>query len=470
MKHKQTNQNSSDAWKKIGIAAVLVVAAFGFLLFLEGNITGMVPKTAAKVDTGVDKKVPAGNQAPVFQTTKLIDAVVGQKYTATINVTDKEGDSIDLNVVPSEAGISLKSKAAGGWSFEWSNPSPAGKKKSITLEACSVNGGYKQCTKKTYTLMVALDLPSFETKTLPKAVEGKNYEQEIKVKSGSGKTMQLSFVAGKIPSPAAKIEGTKFKWLKPVAGTYTLGVEACSVQGAEKSCAIKDFILVVEKDNAPEFVTKGPLNVVDGVNNNFAVEVKEMDKDTVSLSVSSQGVPSDLKIIPSTGVITNEKQSFMLSFTPTAQLNFLILKATSTGKSGVPISTEQKITLTHKVDTKPGVGSVTVLSPEEVASGKVGKIIEVEDKDGDKVTVTDFSLDLKSKGMGATKSLAVPATVPYTLKTELVGGLQSKVKVTFSWDKTKLTVEPGSILKAKACSKGANNKEQCSDISIELWK
>ena len=91
-------------------------------------------------------------------------------------------------------------------------------------------------------------------------------------------------------------------------------------------------------------------------------------------------------------------------------------------------------------------------------------------KDGDKVTVTDFSLDLKSKGMGATKSLAVPATVPYTLKTELVGGLQSKVKVTFSWDKTKVTVEPGSILKAKACSKGANNKEQCSDISIELWK
>lgn len=40
MKRKQ---NSFDAWKKIGIAAVLIVAAFGFLLFFEGKITGSVP-------------------------------------------------------------------------------------------------------------------------------------------------------------------------------------------------------------------------------------------------------------------------------------------------------------------------------------------------------------------------------------------------------------------------------------------
>ncbi len=467
MKHKQNNSSSSDAWKKIGIAAVLIVAAFGFLLFLEGEMTGMAP--AAQPQSGVTPG-PQGNQAPVFQTTKLSDAIVGQKYTATIKVNDKEGDSIDLNVVPPEAGISLKTKAAGIWSFEWSNPTPAGKKKSITLEACSVNGGYKQCTKKTYALMVASDLPSFETKTLPKAVEGKSYSQEIKVISVSGKTIQLSFVAGKIPSPAAKIEGTKFKWLKPVAGTYTLGVDACSVQGAEKSCTSKDFTLVVEKDNAPEFITKGPLNVIDGSKKTTVIEVKEEDKDKVTLSVVSQGAPADLTITPPPAGDSTKLQNFVLSFTPTAQLNFLTLKATSIGKSGVPQSTEQKIMLKHTVDTKPVVGTITVLSPEELAAGKVGKIIEVEDEDGDKVTLTDFSLDLKSKGMGTSKSLAIPATVPYTVKTELVNNLPSKVKITFSYDKTKVTVEQGSMLKAKACSKGVNGKEQCSDISVELWK
>jgi len=55
MKHKQTNQNSSDAWKKIGIAAVLIVAVFGFLLFLEGKMTGMAASgsTGASIATTV---------------------------------------------------------------------------------------------------------------------------------------------------------------------------------------------------------------------------------------------------------------------------------------------------------------------------------------------------------------------------------------------------------------------------------
>lgn len=41
--HRTYNSSNSDAWKKIGIAAVLIVAAFGLLLFFEGRITGSVP-------------------------------------------------------------------------------------------------------------------------------------------------------------------------------------------------------------------------------------------------------------------------------------------------------------------------------------------------------------------------------------------------------------------------------------------
>ena len=48
MKLKQVHSSNSDAWKKIGIAAVLIVAAFGFLLFLEGKMTGMAGKTPSE--------------------------------------------------------------------------------------------------------------------------------------------------------------------------------------------------------------------------------------------------------------------------------------------------------------------------------------------------------------------------------------------------------------------------------------
>jgi len=84
MKHKQ---NSSDAWKKIGIATVLIVAAFGFLLFLEGKMTGMAPKSSTIT---AFSSVYLPNDKPVVQYSvpgNFTLTLIKQNYTGVLEVS-----------------------------------------------------------------------------------------------------------------------------------------------------------------------------------------------------------------------------------------------------------------------------------------------------------------------------------------------------------------------------------------------
>lgn len=87
MKHQK---NSDDMWKKIGLAAIIIVAAFGFLLFLEGKMTGMASYPNVIIpDTKITLTEASPNKLVYANTASLSP---GEKYGNIFTYPEKYGN------------------------------------------------------------------------------------------------------------------------------------------------------------------------------------------------------------------------------------------------------------------------------------------------------------------------------------------------------------------------------------------
>ncbi len=448
MKHKQ---NSSDAWKKIGIAAVLIVAAFGFLLFLEGNITGMAPK-AATVDKTVDKNVPAGgssDKAPVFETTKLKDGKVGIVYEETIKVKDKDGDPMSTVSITKgkQAGMTVDEtdKATGSVKLKWDKPTKSGKQSVITFQACSTNKyGVKQCTTKDYIIYVgsADTAPSFVTKSLPNAIDGVSYKEEIKVTDIEGDKILLSFEEKSNQYVTLTQEQGKWYlgWTTPnPAGQHNFLIKACSTGKATATelCNSKSFSLIVEADKGPQFITESLDGGVSGQPWESIVQVKELEGDKVTLTSGN----AKFKVAPSGEILgaVGKIYNFKLSNPEYHFATPLTLTACSTGKSQQKKCTTKSYTLKGDIDYAPKI----VFN----LNGGKGDVV-ASDPDGDAVTFklvafNSLTANLKS-GAGLNQQVASAAK----------GG----AKIVLSGN----PAAGAYSLNVMACSTGASGEEQCT--------
>lgn len=286
--------------------------------------------------------------------------------------------------------------------------------------------------------------PVFETTKLANGKTGVVYEATIKVKDPENDPLgSVSITKGKqtgmTVDEAQKGTGSiKLKWDKPTAeGKYSLTLKACSANkyGVEK-CTSKKFILIVSSgDTAPSFATKSLPDATEAVKYKQEIKATDAEGDKVLLSFENK----DNQYV----TLTKEQEKWYLGWTspgPAGQYNFLV-KACSTGTTGIEKCKSKEFSLTVKADKGPEF--ITESLPGGVLNQAYEATVQVKEPEGNEVTLTS-------------KDTAFKVTSP----TKASGIADFKISSTKFPNTKSLTLE--------ACSTGASGKKQCATKSYAL--